>query len=219
MRIKSTGIFLFFFIALSLTAFSQASLYTPYAFSTGTPATFPAGTTVSFGAGVDDNALVITPGFNFQCGGAVYSNFLVSTNGWVACLPSAAIPAYFASFLPANSLSGYAGGTPLIAPMWDDIAANQFVWSISGTDLFIRWNAKMPKNSVAYGYTFGVRLSAAGAISFIYPTSVYNMNGAGANSASIGYASGCGEYYSITPTTVILQQHVMQLNSLLHFHK
>lgn len=84
--------------------------------------------------------------------------------------------------------------------MWDDIAANQFVWSISGTDLFIRWNAKMPKNSVAYGYTFGVRLSAAGAISFIYPTSVYNMNGAGANSASIGYASGCGEYYSITPT-------------------
>ncbi|MBK9412353.1 MAG: T9SS type A sorting domain-containing protein [Bacteroidetes bacterium] len=200
MRIKSTGIFLFFFIALSLTAFSQASLYTPYAFSTGTPATFPAGTTVGFTTPFDDDLRVITPGFSFQCGGQVYNNFLVSSNGWVACLPSAAIPPYFASFLPANSLSGYAGGTPLIAPMWDDIAANQFVWSISGTDLFIRWNAKMPKNSVAYGYTFGVRLSAAGAISFIYPTSVYNMNGAGANSASIGYASGCGEYYSITPT-------------------
>ena len=199
---KSSLLLVFLTLFISSGVFSQASLYTPYAFSTSAPTAFPLGTTVGFTSPFDDDMRVITPaGFGFQCGGQVYNNFLVSSNGWVACLPSAAVPAYFTGALPANSLSGYTGGTPLIAPMWDDLATNQFVWTVVGTDLVIRWNAKMPKNSVAYGYSFGVKLSATGAISFIYPTSVYNMNGAGANSASIGYSSGCGEYYSITPLT------------------
>ena len=199
---KSSLLLVFLTLFISSGVFSQASLYTPYSFTTGGATAFPAGTSVSFGAVAlqDENVIVLTPGFNFQCGGAVYSNFLVSTNGWVACIPSPAIPAYFATALPANSLSGYAGGTPLIAPMWDDIASTTFVWSVVGTDLYIRWNSKMPKTG-AGGYSFGVKLSAAGAITFIYPTSVYNMSGAGANSASIGYASGCGEFYSFTPTT------------------
>ena len=190
---KSSLLLVFLTLFISSGVFSQASLYTPYSFTTGGASAFPAGTSVSFGtvALQDENVIVLTPpGFNFQCGGAVYSNFLVSTNGWVACIPSPAIPAYFATALPANSLSGYAGGTPLIAPMWDDIASTTFVWSVVGTDLYIRWNSKMPKTG-AGGYSFGVKLSAAGAITFIYPTSVYNMSGAGANSASIGYASGC----------------------------
>ena len=165
---KSSLLLVFLTLFISSGVFSQASLYTPYAFSTGAASSFGAGTTVAFTTPFDDDMRVITPaGFGFQCGGQVYNNFLVSSNGWVACLPSAAVPAYFTGALPANSLSGYTGGTPLIAPMWDDLATNQFVWYVLGTDLFIRWNAKMPKNSVAYGYSFGVKLSATGAISFI----------------------------------------------------
>nr|MBP6532951.1 hypothetical protein [Bacteroidia bacterium] len=198
---KSSLLLIVLSLFISGKSFSQASLYFPYTFSTSANSTtLP--TTNAMLATQDEAMAVITPGFNFPCGGRTYSNFLISSNGWVALLPSAAIPPYFATPLPNNDLAGYAGGTPLIAAMWDDIYVQNVNWNIVGTNLLIRWNARIPKNSTG-AHLLGVILSSTtGSITFVYPNlASYNMNGNLINSASIGFASGCGEFYSVTPSS------------------
>src|SRR5436190_6005107 len=78
-------------------------------------------------ANQDDYGYLFAPvGMNVTFAGNTYQKIVVSTNGWVALVPNsvAAIPASLSggNYQASNQLATYAGGYPILAPYWDDIA-------------------------------------------------------------------------------------------------
>ena len=202
MRLKSTSLILFLLLVISQKSYSQASIYTPYTFTTAASGgAIPPGTAIAALAAQDDNQTVLTPGagFSFPFAGVNYTNFLISSNGWIAPIPSLAVPGYFpATGTPINNLTAYAGPVPIIAPIWDDVLTGTCGYTVSATNLIIRWNLRVPKNSAANGYFVGVDLASNGTITFLYPAvTTYKPDGLNLQSASIGFADGCGEFYSV----------------------
>ena len=127
-----------------------------YRFSTGAVvAALPAPTNFPVPAANQDDFA-----FNFPIGGTVkfagvnYTNFIVSTNGWVALAPSAAIPPALATGLPTNQLSTYVGGLPIIAPFWDDLITFGISYSLNAGDLWVRWTSKIDKTNGATASIF-----------------------------------------------------------------
>ncbi|MBL0102987.1 MAG: T9SS type A sorting domain-containing protein [Bacteroidetes bacterium] len=108
--------------------------------------------------------------------------------------------AAFATALPTNSLSTYAGGYPLIAPLWDDLNILALSYTVGATTN-IRWTGKWDKNAASGTLQFGASFSSAnGNIAFFYPNLAYTATGA--PSASMGIAGVCtGDFYSMTPVT------------------
>ncbi|MBL0102984.1 MAG: hypothetical protein IPP51_04060 [Bacteroidetes bacterium] len=114
--------------------------------------------------------------------------------------PSAAFTAAFGTALPNNNLSGYAGGFPLIAPLWDDLNILAMSYTIGATTN-IKWTGKWDKLNATSTLQFGVSFaSATGNFTLFYPNVAYTVTGA--PSASIGVAGVCtGDFYSLTPLT------------------
>ncbi len=210
-------IFRILFILLLLNAMADKTMAQlasgmPFRFSPSTHAVTPTVPTLinlsSRPAAIRDefDTLLVPVGFNFTFAGIAYDRVIISTNGWVALAPSsvAVLPAYFASALPNNSLSTYAGGLPLIAPLWDNDSCSLIQYGLLGNVLTIRWTVKWDKtNAGAYGSPFWVVLDGnTGNIDIYYSNTVYVPSASA--SASVGIAGVCtGDFYSVTPNAAI----------------
>jgi hypothetical protein len=143
--------------------------------------------------------------FNFYLDGINYTGIIVSANGWVALVNSITsyMPPYFASGLPNNSLSTYAGGLPLFAPLWDDHSANYISTQFVNNKLTVRWSIKWDKN---YSGNFSNLIwiifdCTTGIVTFNYSNAIYTPSNT--VSASIGIAGLCnGQFYSVTPDNI-----------------
>jgi hypothetical protein len=162
----------------------------------------PAITTQLNTATPDDNGYLLPIGGSVKFNGQTYTQFVVSSNGWLALIPASwagpGVPPSLSAgnFLSTNSLSTYAGGYPLIAPYWDDIATNSFRYVFNNGALWVQWISKIDKTNTTASQLFWVRIDGTtGVINFYYNSNAYTIFGT--PSASIGIASGCaGEYYS-----------------------
>lgn len=105
--------------------------------------------------------------------------------------------ATYATALPGNGLSTYAGGYPLVASLWDDLATSAFSFSLGATTS-IRWTSKWDKANAAT-IQHGISFNNTNNIVIFYPTlAAYTPT---TPSASIGIAGVCtGDFYSMTPT-------------------
>lgn len=115
--------------------------------------------------------------------------------------PSTTFNNAFVNALPANNLSSYSGGFPLIAPMWDDMAMTAIIYT-AGTSTSLKWLGKWDKTNISGSFQFGTMLNSTnGNITLIYPSLSYSPTSA---SASIGIAGRCaGDFYSMTPLTLL----------------
>lgn len=149
----------------------------------------------------DDNSIPI--GFNFSYGGATYSTFSISTNGFIRLGNQIAELSY------VNALSLTSTQSPLIAAFWDDHNRNtgsiQYLQSgISPTRVLeIGWdNINLANGGVANDTRFGsfkIKLhESTGQIEFIYGP---NMDTAGQFTASVGL-NDLTSFLSISPTSV-----------------
>lgn len=158
--------------------------------------------------GIDDAYTnVYSIGFTFQYGSVLYTQFLVSSNGWLSfntgCIGSD----------PANQLAGNATQTanaerPIIAPLWDDLdvdATGNVNYKLTGIApnriLTVEWK-KMRWKVSATGPTisFQVKLyESSNIIDFCY---LQESAAVSAGTASIGLEGPSGtDYYSLTNTT------------------
>jgi len=183
---------------------AQPGVGLTYRFQNGAGfAAFPGGsTTQSNVATPDDNGYLLPIGGSVKFNGQTYTQFVVSSNGWMALVPASwagpgAPPALSAGgFLNTNSLSTYSGGYPIIAPYWDDIACSSFRYIYTAGSLWVQWVARIDKNNGTAAFLFWVKIDAAtGVINFYYTNAAYSISGT--PSASIGIAGVCtGDYYS-----------------------
>ena len=144
----------------------------------------------------DDFVYNFAPTGSVKFAGVTYPNIIVSTNGWVALAPNGAIPAALATGLPVNQISTYAGGLPIIAPFWDDIATTGIAYNYVAGELWVKWTSKIDKTNAAAFGIFWVRINATtGVIRYYYTAAAYTFTQP--VSASIGMAGVCpGDFYS-----------------------
>lgn len=152
------------------------------------------GGTTSTATGDDAFQQNIPVGFTFNYLGTPYTQFSVSTNGWLSFLNGATFDA-FSPDLYATTTNG------VVAPWWDDLSSSAIVYQTTGTPgtqvCTIQWT------SLSYYFTstrtlnYQVKLyEATGVIEFWYgaaPTGTINT----AESACIGIKSttgGNGQY-------------------------
>jgi hypothetical protein len=152
-------------------------------------------------ANQDDFGYLFAPaGMSVNFAGNTYQKIVVSTNGWVALVPNsvAAIPASLSAgnYLSTNQLAGYAGGFPILAPFWDDIATTLISYNFTGGALWVRWTSKIDKTNTSASNLFWIRIDGTtGVIDYFYNNTAYTIFGT--PSASIGLAGVCtGDYYS-----------------------
>ncbi len=188
----------------SILSWAQPGVGLTYRFQTALGFTaFPGGsTTQSNVATPDDNGYLLPIGGNIKFNGLTYTQFVVSSNGWMALVPASwpgpGVPPSLSAggFLNTNSLSTYAGGYPIIAPYWDDIACSSFRYIYTGGALWVQWVAKIDKTNPTAAFLFWVKIDGAtGVINMNYTNAAYTISGT--PSASIGIAGVCtGDYYS-----------------------
>jgi hypothetical protein len=189
---------LLLFVVCSFSKFSaNAQLSYSFTQSTGTYNSI-SGTSV-FGALADnDISGLLDIGFSFTYGCNVYTQFKVSSNGFISLGNSTL------KNMSSNLLS-ITGNGPILAPLWDDlmITANNLAYTTSGSSgnkiLTVQWNsARWDKNAGNSVISFQVKLYENGnAIEFIY-----NQNGTNVSngSASIGISGGyvATDFYSLS---------------------
>lgn len=187
---------------------AQGASGMPFSFSLTTPAlASPAATNLLVGAAnVDEwDTLLVPAGWSFVFAGVTYNKVVISSNGWLALIPSSA-PAvnplpYPANSLPNNLLSNNTTGFPIIAPLWDDHSCALARWNLTGTTLSVSWNIKWQKaNAAAYTSLFWVDLNGAAGVNTIGFHYINNVAYAPSTpSASIGIAGVCpGDFYSVS---------------------
>src|SRR4051812_43946882 len=194
----TTFFILAFFLAVHVTA--QPGVGISFGFSSvpGTTAYPTAGATAQIVpvANQDDFGYIFAPvGMNVKFAGVTCNRFVVSTNGWIALMPSTyagGIPAALSAggYLNTNQLNTYAGGYPLIAPFWDDIATTAISYNYTAGALWVRWTCKIDKTNITAANNFWVKIDAAtGVLSLFFSGSAYTISGT--PSASIGIAGAC----------------------------
>ena len=157
----------------------------------------------STASGDDGSENDIPIGFGFSYGGATYTTFSISTNGFIR------LGGGIANQNWVNNLQVPSAQSPLIAAFWDDHnrTTGSIQYVVTGTIpnriLSIGWDTINlanggVANSIGYG-SFRMSLyETTGLIEFIYgPT----MNSAGAFSASIGLNDG-SSFLSISPSII-----------------
>lgn len=157
--------------------------------------------TVVHASGVDDAVSAgITIGFPFQFGCVNYTQFFVSSNGWLSLSSNAA------GSMNTNDLTN-SGNRPVIAPLWDDLATGSggnVNYRVTGTTpnrvLTVEWN-QMEWSYIAttWAISFQAKLyETSNRIEFVYQrngNATANINSA---SASIGISGPtAGDYYSL----------------------
>jgi len=152
-------------------------------------------------ANQDDFGYLFAPvGMNVTFAGNTYQKIVVSTNGWLALVPNsvAAIPASLSAgnYLSSNQLAAYAGGYPILAPFWDDLATTQISYNYTGGALWVRWTSKIDKTNAFGANLFWLRIDGTtGVVNYFYNSIAYTISGI--PTASIGLAGECtGDYYS-----------------------
>lgn len=199
---KKTTLLIFLF--LLSTAKNNAQEVSGYLFSQSTESYTPVVGINSSATGDDgiQNAIPLDFGFNF--GGVTYTNFSISTNGWIRLGANVGGQSW------TNSLGTTAVQRPLIAPFWDDHnrGSGSIQYLVSGTQpnrkLEVSWdNINIGNNgnvsTTAFG-SFKMRLyETTGQIDFIYgPT----LNSGGILSASIGLNDQTS-FLSISPLSAV----------------
>ena len=131
-------------------------------------------------------------------GGIVYNQFAVSTNGWLALVPSTAGLPASNPFPPnpTNSLSTSALGYPVIAPLWDDMAMASIQYNWTAPVLTVKWTGRWDKTNASLTNAFGVKIDGTtGICTFFYNNVAYTPT---SPSASIGIAGICtGDFTSV----------------------
>ncbi|MBS1565316.1 MAG: hypothetical protein JST39_13060, partial [Bacteroidetes bacterium] len=143
-------------------------------------------------------------GFNFTYNCNSYSQFMVSSNGWMV------LGSGMTSSLPNNNLTTKTQG-PILAPLWDDMQTSnsgkvdyQLAGSAGSRVLTIEWlNMKWDKNAAGPVMSYQVKLyEATGVVEFWYRRDANTINN---GSASIGISGGslATDFYSVdaTPAT------------------
>ncbi len=199
-------IFIIAFIALnSFKLLAQPGIGLPYGFGVTSPsANIVGGTTINMlsihsgtPAMIDEmDTLLAPPGMSINFGGIIYNQVVVSTNGWLALVPSSALLPALNPFPPnpVNSLSTNALGYPIIAPLWDDLSTSviQYLWA--APVLTVKWTGKWDKTNAVGSNAFGVKIDGTTGIVTCFYNSAYTPSNA---SASIGIAGICtGDFTS-----------------------
>lgn len=152
-----------------------------------------------FAAEADDNiSNSLFVGFTFYYAGKGYSEFRVSSNGWLS------LGSNTTNSLPTNALTTINNG-PIIAPLWDDlkVPAGNITYAATGSIgsriLTVQWkDARWNKNASGAVMSFQVKLyEGTNVIEFIYEREGTNSNSA---SASIGLNGGTSstDFYSVS---------------------
>lgn len=172
----------------ALIAYSSISAQMPFSFSasSGTYTPLSGASAFTWNGSSDEGYTASTAiGFNFNYLGTNFSNFQVSTNGFLR------LGSDLASALTANNLAGTT--RKIIAPLWDDLRVDSstfdITYQLSGTSpnqiLTVEWkNVRWSWNSPTVNAEFQAQLfENGGVIKFIYG----NMDTSYlARSASIG---------------------------------
>ncbi len=203
---KCTLLFLVIFCSTFSKLAAQPGIGISYVFTnavgtTAYPAAAPNVNQIVPIANQNDFGYLFAPaGMSVRFAGVTYTQIVVSTNGWVALIPTGvgAVPASLSAggYLNTNSLSTYNGGYPIIAPFWDDLATSQISYNFTGGALWVRWTAKIDNTNATAANLFWVKIDGAtGAVSMYYSNAAYVITGS--PTASIGIAGVCtGDYYS-----------------------
>ncbi|MBK8584653.1 MAG: hypothetical protein IPN88_04110 [Bacteroidetes bacterium] len=87
-------------------------------------------------------------------------SFAISTNGWLALVPSTAGLPASNPFPPnpTNSLSTSALGYPVIAPLWDDMAMASIQYNWTAPVLTVKWTGRWDKTNASLTNAFGVKI-------------------------------------------------------------
>lgn len=191
--------FLFFGLLASVTfSYGQAG---SYSFAESTEVYTPVVGTNSTATGDDGIQDLVSIGFTFNFDGIAYTQFGISTNGWIK-MGNVAI----GGTSWTNTLSNTAAHRPLIAAFWDDNNRNSgnIQYSLSGTSpnqiLEVGWdNVNIGGGGSTSAVNFAsykLRLyETTNVIEFIYgPT----MASAGTLTASVGI-NGASSFLSVTP--------------------
>lgn len=173
-----------------------------FSFSTTTAIyTANSGGTTIISSGVDDGLSAVTSiGFNFTYGCNTYTQFRVSSNGWLS------LGYNTLSSMPGNSLS-VTGQGPILAPLWDDLATSDYGninYILSGSApnrvLTIEWlNMLWDANGSDATISFQVKLyETSNVIDFTYSREWGAVNN-GSGGASIGLNGGYSttDFYSL----------------------
>ncbi|MBK8584650.1 MAG: T9SS type A sorting domain-containing protein [Bacteroidetes bacterium] len=148
-------------------------------------------------------------------GGIVYNQFAISTNGWLALVPSTAGLPASNPFPPnpTNSLSTSALGYPVIAPLWDDMAMASIQYNWTAPVLTVKWTGRWDKTNASLTNAFGVKINGTtGICTFFYNNVAYTPT---SPSASIGIAGICtGDFtaVNVTSATAALSDTVIEPN-------
>ena len=146
-------------------------------------------------------------------GGIVYNQFAISTNGWLALVPSTAGLPASNPFPPnpTNSLSTSALGYPVIAPLWDDMAMASIQYNWTAPVLTVKWTGRWDKTNASLTNAFGVKINGTtGICTFFYNNVAYTPT---SPSASIGIAGICtGDFtaVNVTSATAALSDTVIE---------
>ena len=187
-----------FMLAIVTGSYGQAS---SYSFAESTEVYSPVVGTASTATGDDGIQNLVPIGFSFNFDGVAYTDFGISTNGWIK-MGTVAIGG--GSW--TNALGNTAVHRPLIAPFWDDhnLSTGSIQYSLSGTApnqiLEVGWdnisisNGGTPSTTV-FG-SFKLRIyETTNVIEFVYGPTIAS---AGAISASVGI-NGASSFLSVTP--------------------
>jgi len=172
-----------------------------YSFAESTETYTPVVGTASTVLGDDGIQDMVPIGFTFTFDGIAYTDFGISTNGWIK-MGTVAIGG--GSW--TNALGNAAVHRPLIAPFWDDhnMSTGNIQYSLSGSApnqvLEVGWdNVSISNGGTASTTVFGsfkLRLyETTNVIEFVYGPSIVS---AGAITASIGI-NGASTFLSVTP--------------------
>jgi hypothetical protein len=130
--------------------------------------------------------------------GIAYDRVCISTNGWLALIPSSAgLPASFPlPSNPVNLLNNNTTGFPIIAPLWDDMSMLAIQWNWTAPVLSVRWAGRWNKTNASQSNSFGVKIDGvSGVVTFFYGNLPYTPS---SPSASIGIAGTCsGDFTSV----------------------
>jgi hypothetical protein len=146
--------------------------------------------------GDDALSAAINIGFTFNYSGSSYTQIKISTNGWL-CLGIGESNYYLGNALNGTYLS------PIIAPLWDDLASNNVQYITTGTApnriLTVQWKNTQWNYGGAASQNFQVKLyETTNMIQFVYGSMAAPNNA----SASIGIndmTAGAGHFWSVTP--------------------
>ena len=210
---KKITLLVAFMLAIVTGSYGQAS---SYSFSESTEVYTPVVGTSSTATGDDGIQNLVPIGFTFNFDNVAYTDFGISTNGWIK-MGTVAIGG--GSW--TNALGNAATHRPLIAPFWDDHnrSTGSIQYSLSGTApnqiLEVGWdNISISNGGTASTTIFGsfkLRLyETTNVIEFVYGPTIAS---AGAITASVGL-NGTASFLSVTPAATSTASSVTANNAI-----